>query len=269
MGCAHFGQLKVRGRYCGRSFEICKDVSTCADNHICYPFWLDARLQAVLVHRHDGSAIIIYNMYGPAGARESASAKRYLRNMLQAISSDAAVRALPALLVGDFNSEIEATPFLQSMLVSQWHDLAHLRRGGLCDTSHKGSGSRIAHIWCNTTCLPLIFHFDLQCNPFTDNGHDILEVGFHNYKQATARLTPRQGLNFDRLNAAGQLLHIAMPQEFFIALEAREVNQAAALWPRQAEKVLLHLHHEQIGLPTRQFQQNPVGFYSSAPSSFE
>ena len=150
--------------------------------------------------------------------------------MLRAVTSDMMARNLPSVLVGDFNAEVEATPFLQTLLGDPWQDLSGLQSGGPTFTCHKGSGSRIDHIWCSVNCLPIILTFETHSNPFTDRGHDILEVGILINKRAVPRLTPRQSFNFDHLRASNQVFHMDMPREFFTALEQRDVEQAAALW---------------------------------------
>ena len=45
-------------------------------NHSCHAFWASGRLQAVVLYLHDGSAVVLYHIYGPAGARETAAAKK-------------------------------------------------------------------------------------------------------------------------------------------------------------------------------------------------
>lgn len=184
---------------------------------------------------------LLYNIYGPAGARETAAARRLLRNLLFAVSGDAGRRALPTILVGDLNAEIEGTTFLQTLISTQWNDMAVLHDGSPPFTCHKGSGSRIDHIWCSDSCLPVSCHFGIETNPFTDHVHAILELGFWNQQQSVERLAPRQSYSFDHLTTPEQAIDFYMPDESYSALNIQDVNKAAAIRSRQAEAILVQL----------------------------
>ena len=58
-------------------------------------------------------------MYGHTGARWDASKKQYIHKMLHA-TSDAAMRDIPPLFVGDFNMETEDS-VLDSTMQQAWH----------------------------------------------------------------------------------------------------------------------------------------------------
>ena len=218
-----------------------------ANNHPCHGFWQSGRLQAVMLHFHDASAMVLYNVYGPAGARESAAPKRALRQLLNEVTADAATRALPAMLVGDFNAELEATPFMQTLVETYWLDIACLTEGPPRATCHKGSGSRIDHAWCSGVCYPMVLHFDLQSNPFTENGHDIIEIGLRNSFRAVSRFSPRSSCAFDHLQVPESQVPCHMPQDFFQALAHSDVDAAASVWSRVAERVLINIHNQQDG----------------------
>ena len=49
--------------------------------------------------------------------------------MLRAVTSDMMARNHPSVVVGDFNAEVEATPFLQTLLGDPWQDLSGYSRG--------------------------------------------------------------------------------------------------------------------------------------------
>ena len=213
----------------------------------CHSFWATGRLQAALFYLYDNSAFVLYNMYGPAGARESSSPKRTLRQVLQRISEDAVSRALPAILVGDFNAESEANTYMQSLLAaSTWHDVADLSSGPKLHTCHKGSGSRIDHIWCSNSARSLCSSFSLQGNPFSDKGHSFLEASLRCPTQTSSRFSPRKPCAFGHLVAPKE--PFTMPMEFHAALRSKDVDIAASIWSRVAEQTLLHLRAQQDGL---------------------
>ena len=125
--------------------------------------------------------------------------------------------------------------------------MAVLHDGSPPFTCHKGSGSRIDHIWCSDSCLPVSCHFGIQTNPFTDHVHAILELGFWNQQQSVERLAPRQSYSFDHLTTPEQAIDFYTPDESYSALNIQDVNKAAAIWSRQAEAILVQLHQFQCG----------------------
>ena len=220
-------------------------------NHPCHAFWASGRLQAVILYLHDGSAVVLYNIYGPAGARESATAKRTLKLLLQAVTDDAATRSLPSILVGDFNAEVEENQYMQTLLQAYWHDVAVVGSGETRNTCNKGSGSRIDHIWCSQGCRPMMLHFDLHPTPFTRKGHCVLEVAMGIPDRAKPRLTPRRSCSLDHLKAPDAYCQLCMPQSFDEALRHRDVDSAAAIWSKQAEQILISIHEQQHGSDLR------------------
>ena len=57
-----------------KATKFAKVSSICwPSDHPCHSFWATGRFQAALFYLHDNSAFVLYNMYGPAGARESSS----------------------------------------------------------------------------------------------------------------------------------------------------------------------------------------------------
>ena len=212
-------------------------------DHPCHSFWATGRLQAALFYLYDNSAFVLYNMYGPAGARESSSPKRTLRQLLQRISEDAVSRALPAILVGDFNAESESNTYMQSLLATTWHDVADLSSGHKLHTCHKGSGSRIDHIWCSNSARSLCSSF----SPFYRQRAQL----FGSATQTSSRFTPRKACSFGHLVAPAEPFTCTMPVEFHLALRSKDVDTAASIWSRVAEQALLHLHFQQDGSSLR------------------
>lgn len=117
-------------------------------NTVCFSHEKQGRLVVAQIFYGAGErSILIYTIYGHAGARWEQARRREAENMIQDIAQDIAARgSIPAIIAGDFNLQINDSPLMQKLLRSGDYVDAHpwgSNAEQAKNTSHKNSGSRI------------------------------------------------------------------------------------------------------------------------------
>eukprot|EP00971_Amphidinium_carterae_P176456 3498651-Amphidinium_carterae.2 len=137
------------------------------------------RLLVVEIFR--GSAnrnLLLYVLYGHAGARWVPKQMAQVSKLLRAVAADMAARGpLPCIVVGDLNAEVEECPALASLLQSRvWHNVADVFPDQPRQpTSFHGGVSTIDFILVNSPALPYVSSFAVVMG-LSERGHRKLEV---------------------------------------------------------------------------------------------
>ena len=136
-------------------------------NTVCFSHEKQGRLVVAQIFYGTGErSILIYTIYGHAGARWEQARRREAENMIQDIAQDIAARgSIPAIIAGDFNLQINDSPLMQKLLRSgdyvdahSWGSNAEQAK----NTSHKNSGSRIDLFLANNVASSLIQAYQVR-----------------------------------------------------------------------------------------------------------
>ena len=239
----HFSGVAILARK--SSFWAAKPLRWCEDDE-CFQYYKDCRLHASqLWFGRGGTSMIVYAMYGQSGAHWEKSKKAYTHDLISSITRDSIARgSIPAILMGDMNLQISDSKILADLLKSKtWHDLRTCATIQMAktDTCHKGKGSQIDHIFVTTQL------FD-QCHSFVVTKFDTFKD--HACLQAKMILptceqmvtTIRQPFVFPDLKKPQKddsLYTDRLGSHYHHALETQEVDEAFALWSREAERILV------------------------------
>ena len=124
-------------------------------------YYKNGRLLLVQIFYGCGArSMLIYIVYGPAGARWEQHKKDELEEMVSAITLDIAGRgSMPVCVVGDFNIQVSESKLLQTLLnTHQWFDAYQLGCPAeqAKHTLHKANGSRIDFVFTNSLAAGLV-----------------------------------------------------------------------------------------------------------------
>ncbi|CAE7832135.1 unnamed protein product [Symbiodinium sp. CCMP2592] len=170
---------------CGVSLLVRKscawDVRTLSFQGACDKYSKQGRLHANQLFRNDGKrSFLIYCLYGHAGARWEADKRVLLHEMLDSVFQDVAMRGgIPAIVVGDFNTEVTESAVLEQMVTCDWFDAVgwSTQDTASMKTSLKGGGSRIDLCFMNKESAGLCRSFETYGAPVKTD-HRVISAQF-------------------------------------------------------------------------------------------
>ena len=169
------------------------------DQSPCLKHYNDGRLHAIQVFYNKGERyLILYAVYGHAGARWEQNRRDELETLLHDVAQDMIARgSIPACIAGDFNLQVQESNFLQKYInTGFWIDSVSFGSSEEQNkpTSHNKNGSRIDMLMANS--LAAEPPFDYQVKPgVLPQDHSEVHVQLHLPIGAQCRYVPCQPNN--------------------------------------------------------------------------
>ena len=213
----------------------------------CQKYFEEGRLVVCQVFFKKGErSIIIYGLYGHAGARWEADRKKLLEDMLQDISHDVTMRgSVPVVIAGDYNVQIHESRLLEKYLQSQQYFDA-CQWGTPADkvknTSHTKNGSRIDLLLANPLCARLILDYKIRPGVLPDD-HSEVHVEFNLPISHQVRYVPVQPnlhspVPYDSLPKGYQPPQVNCVSAVQPFLRSNKIDEAFHTWCSLAETCL-------------------------------
>ena len=222
------------------------------DQSPCLKRYNDGRLHAVQVFYNKGErSIIIYGIYGVAGARWEQVRKDAAEAMYQDIAQDIISRgSIPACVAGDFNVQIQESRLLQKYInTGTWIDAANY--GSTTEqaklTSHKNNGSRIDMMFANPFAAELITNYRVKPGVLPQD-HSEVHVQMSLPVGAQCRYIPCQPNNhndvpYDNPTPHHTPPHIDSVKPIRPFLQVGDIDGAFQAWCHLAQAWLCRIPH--------------------------
>lgn len=189
--------------------------------------------------------MLVYTCYGPSGARWESDKRTYFHEMFKAIEEDRIQRgALPTILLGDFNLQIDDSKILSKALqLKSWCDTRDPSSLEMQNTPtcHKGKGSFTDHIWVSPNLYDLSSHFTIvKHHEFKDHSLLTVKVGIPHSEQniKSLRSVTKLPVVLPFPTKDERKILSAISPNFKKALNTHDVDAAFKCWLQEFERVL-------------------------------
>ena len=214
------------------------------------------RLLLVQIFYGCGSrSMLIYILYGPAGARWEQTKKDEIEQIITDISLDIASRgSVPVCIVGDFNIQVSESRLLQKLLQTrQWFDAHQL--GSLEEqqknTSHTKNGSRIDFVFTNMLASTLVTTYKVVPGVLPQD-HSEVHVTFNLPRSKQVRYVvslPNKHISASYDNVPDNYISPLVDSTTKIRqhLRRNHIDEAFQSWCDIAQDLLKRIPHTQSG----------------------
>ena len=221
-------------------------------NSPCQKHYDEGRLRAVQIFFQKGErSIIIYGVYGLAGARWEQVRKDAAEAMYQDIAQDIISRgSIPACVAGDFNVQIQESCLLQKYInTGTWIDAVN--HGSTIEqaklTSLKNNGSRIDMLFAHSFAAELITNYQVKPGVLPQD-HSEVHVQMSMPVGAQCRYIPCQPNNHNDVPYDNPTPHHTPPQMDSVKpirpfLQVGDIDGAFQAWCHLAQAWLCRIPH--------------------------